>query len=106
MSCGRYRIDAVRRWICPQKSAQLPIYFRGRDTERLRIVDPLLVPALDRVGKQGRFFEGKVADQRADLSCRGRVRQSLVRNRADNLVAKRGISVRLRGTSKRNSNSQ
>ena len=95
-------MHVVRRWICPPKIAQLPVNFRRRDSERLRIVHSLFVPALNRVGKNGRFFQGKAVDQDADFRRSGGVRQSLVCNCADNLVAKRGISVRLRSKSKRN----
>jgi hypothetical protein len=95
-------MDVVRRLIRPPKIAQLSIYFWRRDTERLRIVRSLFVPALDRIGEHGRLFQGKATDQRADLRCSRRVRQSLVRNRADNLMSKGRISVRLRGKSKRN----
>jgi hypothetical protein len=60
------------------------------------------VPALNRVGKNGRFFQGKAVDQHAGFHRSGRVRQSLVCNCADNLVAKGSISVGLRSKSKRN----
>src|SRR6266496_6285385 len=99
-------MHVVNRLICPPKLSQLLLYFRRRDMERLRIVHSLVVPALDRVGEQGCFFQGKAVDQSADLGCRGCVRQSLVRNRADNLVTRRGITVRRRDNSKRKRNYQ
>ena len=60
------------------------------------IINTLFVPAFDLVGNDRGFFQSKSVQQRADLRGRGRVRQSFVRDRADDLMSER--AVRLHGS--------
>lgn len=70
------------------------------------IINTLFVPAFDLVGNDRGFFQSKSVQQRADLCGRGRVRQSFVRDRADDLMSKRTVRVRRVCESDRKKNRQ
>ena len=58
-----------------------------------RIIDAFLVPTFNLVGNDSRFFQCHSVKQRSDLRRSGRVRQSLISNRPDDLVSKRGRTL-------------
>src|SRR4030095_11678890 len=86
------------RWrICSPEIAQLPVNVSMRGIMKCpRIVYTLLVLPFDLVSNDGGFFQSKAIQQRADLCGRGRVCQSFVRDRADDLMSKRAVRLRRR----------
>jgi len=74
--------------------------------KRPRIINALFVPAFDLVGNDGGFFQCHPVEQSINLHRSRCVRQSFVRDRADDLMSKRAVPVRRNCESDRKNNRQ
>ena len=59
--------------------------------KRPGIINTLLILAFDLVGNDGGFFQSQSVQQRIDLRSGRPVRQSFVRDRADDLMSKQAV---------------
>ncbi len=69
----------------------------GKISLHLRILDPRLVPLLDRVGNDRDFFQGVTVEQGGDACASRRVGQFPIGDRADDFVAIGPIGLRWGG---------
>src|SRR5438270_13029447 len=82
--------------------AQLRVDFRMRRImKRGRIIGSVLVPTSDLVRNGGGFFQRDSVQKRGDLRARGRMRQLLVGDRADDFMADRAVTIRVLKNKKR-----